>query len=323
MNKWNQRLLLVMVIGLSVSTQAFQSSAVPMQSAESAAPLKVLLVSGVNNHDWESTTSFLQNIMAEAGLFEVSLSITPPRDADSTAWQSWNPSFSDYDVVLLDYNDFSGRNYNGGFWSSNVRKNFEDYIAGGGAALALHASNNPFRGWEAYEQMIGLLWRREDTGYRVYYDDEGNLVRVGPGEGGNAGHGVLHDWTIQTRDSDHPIMKGMPETWMHPHDELYHAQRGPAENMNILASAYSDPEQRGTGHHELMVWWIPYGEGKVLTLLPGHHWNDQEDDQAFRCVGFRTLLNRSLEWLATGEVTIPIPDNFPTATHSSVVPSME
>ena len=118
-------------------------------------------------------------------------------------------------------------------------------------------------------------------------------------------------------------MKGMPDTWLHPHDELYHAPRGPAENMNILASAYSDPEHRGTGHHELMVWWIPSGEGKVLTLLPGHHWNDQEEDQTYRCIGFRTLLNRNLEWLASGEVTIPIPDNFPTASNSSVLPGIE
>lgn len=319
----NRGIFTLLLVGLAISIQACQpsSSSAPMQSADASAPLKVLLVSGVNNHDWESTNSFLLDLIGDAGMFEVTPSITPSREADSTEWLSWNPDFSAYDVVLLDYNDFRGRNYNGGFWSARVRQNFETYISGGGAALALHASNNPFHGWEAYEQMIGLLWRRSDTGTSVHYDDEGNLVRMGPGEGGNAGHGVLHDWQIQTRDPDHPIMQGMPGVWLHPHDELYHSQRGPAENMNILASAYSDPEHRGTGNHELMVWWIPYGEGKVLTMLPGHHWGDQEDDQAYRCVGFRTLLNRSLEWLATNRVTIPVPDNFPTATTSSVVPA--
>jgi hypothetical protein len=219
---------------------------------------------------------------------------------------------------LIDYNDFAGRNYNGGNWSDRVRANFESYIEGGGSALMIHAANNPFQGWEAYEQMVGLLWRRPDTGYRLFMGEDGNLVRMSPGEDRGAGHGVLHDWQIRVRDPEHPIMKGMPEVWMHPHDELYHGQRGPAENMHVLATAYSDTTYRGTGLNELMVWWIPYGEGKVLTFLPGHHWRDQEDDRAFRDVGFRIMLNRSLEWLATGKVTLPIPDDFPTADSISL-----
>ena len=36
------------------------------------------------------------------------------------------------------------------------------------------------------------------------------------------------------------------------------------------------------------------------------------------CVGFITTFLRGAEWAATGEVTIPIPDDFPTATKSSV-----
>ena len=321
MKTTNYGLLFTLLIGLSVSLQACQqaTSDAAMPAAEAASPINVLLLSGVNNHDWQATNAYLVDIVGDVAAFELTKSITPDRDADASAWESWDPQFSDYDVILLDYNDFKGGEYNGGFWPANVRSNFEAYIAGGGSALALHASNNPFHGWEAYEQMIGLLWRGENTGTRLYLDEEGNEVRQGPGEGGSAGHGVLHDWQVQTRDPDHPVMKGMPDVWMHPHDELYHSQRGPAENMNIMASAYSDPEHRGTGLHEPMVWWIPYGEGKVLTMLLGHHWHDQEDDQAFRCVGFRTMLTRSLEWLATGEVTIPIPENFPTATESSVV----
>ena len=321
----NRKLLFVFVFGLAMSIQACQptSSDSTLPSAEASAPVNVLLLSGINNHDWESVDTFLLDVMAEEDMFEVSMSTSPPKDADQAEWDAWNPDFSDYDVVLINYNDFSGGEYNGGYWPQEVRTNFEAYISGGGTALVLHAGNNPFHGWEAYEQMVGLLWRNEDTGYTMYYDDEGNLVRLGPGEGGNAGHGVKHDWQIMTRDAEHPIMKGMPDVWLHPFDELYHSQRGPAENMNILATAYSSTESKGTGNHELMVWWIPFGEGKVLTFLPGHHWGDQEDDQAFRCVGFRTMLNRSLEWLATGEVTIPIPDNFPTATSTSVVPGIE
>ena len=268
----------------------------------------VLLITGQNNHDWERTTPMLESILQSQ--FEVTLSQTPPRGAASAAWDAWRPDFGAYDVVLL--------NYNGEAWPLAVQADFEAYVAGGGAVLVQHASNNSFRGWEAYESMVGLLWRSPDAGYGAHLDSTGALVRVPPGEGRGAGHGRLHDWQIMTRDAEHPIMVGLPAVWMHPHDELYHSQRGPAEDMHVLASAWSDPKYGGTGAHELMVWWIPYGSGKVLTLLPGHLWRDQDDDRAMRCAGFQTLLQRSVEWLATNAVTIPVPDDFPTADQASV-----
>ena len=272
----------------------------------------VLLVSGQNNHDWERTTPMLKKILEEGGLFDVTVSLTPPKGAPQIDWGRWQPDFKAYDVVVS--------NYNGEMWPEAVRTRFEQYIRGGGTALVQHAANNPFSGWTAYEQMVGLLWRGSEDGYRVYLDDDGAVVRLPPGEGRGAGHGKLHDWQITARLEDHPILKGLPNVWLHPHDELYHGQRGPAENMSILATAYSDPDHGGSGRHELMMWWIPYGQGKVLTLLPGHLWSGQDDDRALRCVGFRTLLQRGVEWLATGAVTLPVPDNFPSATQSRVLP---
>ena len=114
------------------------------------------------------------------------------------------------------------------------------------------------------------------------------------------------------------FMKDVPPVWMHSHDELYHGQRGPAQNMTILATAYSSEASGGTGQHEPMIWWIPYEKGKVLTFLPGHLWPTQPEDTAYQCVGLRTLLQRSAEWLATGQVTVPIPDSFPTAEEVSL-----
>ena len=277
-----------------------------------AASPSVLLITGQNNHDWMRTTTVLQDILHSARQADVTVSLTPPKGADSAAWDAWRPDFAAYDVVLL--------NYNGEMWPEQVRADFEAYVAGGGAVLVQHAANNPFGGWEAFESMVGLLWRGPNAGYGAYIDSAGTVARVPPGEGRGAGHGRLHDWQIMTRDAEHPVMKGLPPLWMHPHDELYHGQRGPAANMNILATAWSDPEHGGTGEHELMVWWIPFGEGKVLTLLPGHLWGGQDDDRALRCAGFQTLLLRSVEWLATGEVNTPAPDDFPTAETISVRP---
>ncbi|XAM01307.1 ThuA domain-containing protein [Phycisphaeraceae bacterium D3-23] len=273
-------------------------------------PAKVLIITGQNNHDWQRTTPMLVAILEGAGdLFEVDTTTTPAGGNDDAGWADWRPAFSDYDLVVSDYN--------GHMWPAEVREAFEQYVEGGGKALLLHAANNAFTGWTEYELMTGLLWRNADHGDRLYYDNDGELVRVEAGEGPGAGHGPKYDWPITHRE-EHPIFEGLPETWMHSFDELYHGQRGPAQDMTILATAHAT--NGGTGVHEPMIWTIPYGDGLVMTFLPGHLWRGQNDDSAFRCVGFRTLLKRSCEWLATDAVTQEVPDDFPTATEKSVVP---
>jgi len=162
--------------------------------------------------------------------------------------------------------------------------------------------------------MIGLGWRNKGYGLRLFYDDAGALQKTPAGDGKDAGHGAQHEFQITVRDADHPIMKGIPKVWMHAQDELYHSQRGPAERMLILASAFDDRSKGGTGVHEPMVWVIPYGQGKVVTNVMGH-----ENGKSVQCVGFVTLMLRSCEWLATGKVTVPVPANFPTEDKSSVL----
>ena len=231
--------------------------------------------------------------------------MSPPPEADPEVWDTWQPNFSRHDVVLS--------NYNGEAWPEPVQRRFVSYVRGGGACLVLHAANNPFKGWKPYEEMVGLLWRGRSYGERLYYDPAGNEVRVPVGEGPGAGHGEVHSWPVTTRDPEHPVMKGLPSVWMHADDELYHGQRGPAQQMNILATAFSSEASGGTGQHEPVLWWVPYGRGRVLTFLLGHLWPSQPEKTAYQCVGLRTLLQRSAEWLATNNVTIPVPDDFPTA----------
>jgi type 1 glutamine amidotransferase len=59
-----------------------------------------------------------------------------------------------------------------------------------------------------------------------------------------------------------------------------------------------------------MVWWIPFGEGKVFTTVMGHVGGN--DTRSIRCKGFLAVMSRGSEWAATGKVTIPLPQEFPT-----------
>ena len=81
--------------------------------------------------------------------------------------------------------------------------------------------------------------------------------------------------------------------------------------MEILATAYSSPDHKGSGRHEPMLMTLSYGKGRVFHTPMGHA------DYSMECVGFITSLTRGTEWAATGKVSQNIPTDFPTAEKSS------
>jgi type 1 glutamine amidotransferase len=275
--------------------------------------VRVLIVDGQNNHNWRAMTPPMKAALEQSGRFTVDVATTPGPKSKPADWESFHPDFSKYDVVLS--------NYNGEPWPAEVRKTLEDYVANGGGLAIIHAANNAFPDWPAFNEMIGLGWRDPGFGDRVTVDEKGEVVRTPKGKGPGSGHGPPHAFAVVVRDAEHPITRGMPAEWMHAKDELYHGQRGPAKDMHILATAYSDKAKEGTGTNEPMIWVIPYGKGRVFTTVMGHAMGD--DITAIRCVGFRTTMLRGTEWAATGKVTIPIPEDFPTASQVRLSGSKE
>ncbi|MEX2186484.1 MAG: ThuA domain-containing protein [Pirellulales bacterium] len=273
------------------------STTAPVSAAEK---FKALIVDGQNNHNWKSTTPLLKHTLEESGLFAVDVS-TSPAGKDLS---SWHPKFADYRVVVS--------NYNGADWPADVQKSFVEYVKGGGGLVIVHAANNSFGDWKEYNEIIGLGgWggRNEKSGPYVYYKDD-KLVRD-DAKGGGGSHGSQHEFQVIVRNGDHPITRGMPAVWLHAKDELYDRLRGPAENMTVLATAWSDPKQGGRGAHEPMIFTVTYGKGRVFHTPMGHA------DYSMRCVGFITTLQRGTEWAATGDVTQKIPEDFPSKDKTS------
>lgn len=260
--------------------------------------LKALIVDGQNNHrNWPETTQMMKKYLEDTGRFTVEVATTAPQGTDA----NFKPEFKRFDVVVS--------NYNGADWPAATQAAFVEYVQGGGGFACIHAANNAFPSWREYNEMIGLGgWggRNEKSGPYVYFDDTGRLVRDdSKGSGGH--HGPQHPFQIVVRDDAHPITQGMPRAWMHVNDELYDRLRGPADNMQILATTYSDPAKGGTGRHEPMIMTLAYGQGRVFHTPMGHG----NDSQA--CAGFITTFIRGCEWAATGKVKQPIPSDFPTA----------
>ncbi len=264
---------------------------------DSAAPkLKALIVDGQNNHNWQGTTPVMQKYLQDSGQFSVEVATSPGKGQDMSGFK---PEFEKFDVVVL--------NYNGDLWSKETQQAFVDYVQGGGGLAVIHAANNSFSGWPEYNRMIGLGgWggRNEKSGPYVRFRD-GKIVRdESAGPGGH--HGKQHPFQVIVRNADHPITKGMPTTWMHAQDELYDKLRGPAEAIDVLATAYADPATGGSGEHEPMIFTVTYGKGRVFHTPMGH------SPETMHCVGFITTLLRGCEWAATGDVkSSAVPKDFP------------
>lgn len=250
--------------------------------------MQALIIDGQNNHsNWQETTDIMKGHLEGTGLYRVHVARSP---ASGEPMDGFLPDFRKYDVVIS--------NYNGDMWPEATKSNFVNFVESGGGFVTVHAANNAFADWPVYNEMIGLGgWdgRTESHGPYVYYDADGELIRdESPGKGGH--HGRQHAFEIMVRDSAHPITKGLATTWMHAKDELYDQLRGPAQNLHVLATAYSDPETGGTDRHEPMLMTIHYGLGRVFHTTLGHTNESQEHP------GFRATFLRGVEWAATGRV---------------------
>lgn len=244
-------------------------------AAVSAEKIRVLVLTGETDlpyHDWSVTTPFLRSVLANSGRFDVKVE-EEVRGITAT-------TLVGYDVVVL--------NYNGPRWGETAERAVEDFLRSGKGMIAIHCvSYGPFYGqelrpgkrrmagepWSAYADMMGVTWKLE-----------------------NIGHSKRHVFPVKWVDRDHPISRGLDETFV-ANDELYH-KMDYRQNVHVLASAYSDPKFGGTGKEEAMIWTVSFGNGRIVHITLGH------DRLAMSQPGFVEAFARGTEWAASGAVTL-------------------
>ncbi|MBC8094622.1 MAG: ThuA domain-containing protein [Akkermansiaceae bacterium] len=273
-----------------------------VQAADAPARIRVLIVDGYSNHDWQRTTRLTRDILEAVGLFDVTVS-TAPASTNDPAYATWSPAFTNFNVVVQTCNDLGGR---GPLWPEPARKAFENFSRSGGGVFVLHSGNNAFANWDAYNHIIGLGWRNKNFGYALRVNADEAIERIPPGEGANTSHGARADRVLH-RLGDHPIHAGLPRRWKTPLIEVYTHARGPAENVTVLSWA-EDPKTQVRWPIE---WTIQFGEGRVYNSTFGHVWRDEVDPVDMRCAGFQTILVRACQWLAKRPVDFPVPADFP------------
>jgi type 1 glutamine amidotransferase len=286
-------------------------AAFALVGARAQEPIRVMILDGESGgpyHDWPKVTAMLEDILGEVGLFEISVVTAPPAGGDFT---SFAPNFGAYATVVLNYDAPDER------WPEPLKRSLEHYVEGGGGLVSVHAADNAFPGWRAYNEMLGVGgWRERDerSGPYWYYSGGALVADDAPGPAGS--HGKRLPFKVVVRDTSHPIMRGLPKVWMHGDDELYAHLRGPGEHMTVLATAYSDPANAGSGRDEPQLMVLEYGRGRIFHTTFGH------DLRALRSVDFAVTLQRGTEWTATGNVTQSVPASFPTAEAPSYRPEI-
>ena len=301
----------------------------PTTKEKSADPIPVLIVDGQSGYhgDWPKITLMMKTWLEETGKFKVDVYRSqflmngaleakfPLGDGKKYSNHkkaktdpNFKPEFSKYKLVI---NNFG---FGAAPWPDDTKKAFVEYMKNGGGLVSIHSADNCFPQWKEYNLMTGLGgWggRNEKSGPYVYYNDKDELVRD-KSKGGGGHHGPQHKYEIVLRNTEHPITKGLPKSFLHAKDELYEQLRGPALNMTILATAFASPKKKGSNRHEPLLMVVDYEKGRVFHTTLGHAAYSCE------CVGFITTFLRGSEWAATGDVTIPIPKDFPTAKESMV-----
>lgn len=265
--------------------------------------IKVLIVTGQSNHNWEVSHLAIKQILENSGLFTVNVAISPET---GKIMSNFNLDFASYQLVVLDYN--------GDRWSEETEKSFLEFAENGGGVVVYHAANNAFKDWKEYNRIIGFGgWEdRDETAGPYIYMRDGRLVYDKESSGCAGSHGIQHEFVLNCSNPEHPVTKGLPVAWRHVQDELYDRMRGPGIVKDVLFWGYSDPATKGSGRDEMAIFTVDYGKARIFHTTLGHAGNTLDNNIAMQCAGFQVTLLRGAEWAATGNVTQPVPDDFPT-----------
>lgn len=242
--------------------------------------IRALLLSGANNHDWRTTTPRIKQILEDSGRFAV----TVLEQTDQISAELLN----DFDVIVSDFNTFTARykEPRDPGWTDAARDAYISFVRRGKGHVAVHAGSSSFYDWPEYQELV-------ISSFKV----------------GQTDHGIRHDFPVRIDIADHPITKGMGP--FQTFDELWH-DAPVQDEATVLASAFSSQESRGSGKYEPVAMVRRFGEGRSFTLMLGH------DTKAMENAAFQALLARGTEWAATGEVTIPLPSEWPAVIENDL-----
>ena len=202
-------------------------------AAAPSEPLRVLILSGRNNHDWKATTPALKEIYEDSGRFVVDVT-NDPSSCDAG-------TFAKYDVIVSNWSAWPDPARQ---WGEETEQAFLEFVRNGGGFVLFHAASATFDDWEEFQQLIGASYTK-----------------------GTTGHGRIHAFKVTIVDKDHPVTRGINDFWIT--DELWH-RMGMRPTAHVLATAFSAEHTGGTGNDELAAVCTTFGGGRCFNFVLGH-----------------------------------------------------
>jgi type 1 glutamine amidotransferase/HEAT repeat protein len=262
----------VKVNGLEIlAVGATAKAVVPVKPAPAtpgaqAAPgqIRVLLLTGANNHNWTETTASLKKVYAMNPKFFVTVNESP--------WDMTPEQLTSCDVIFFNWNTFGKDKRE---WSQAMKDAFIPWVKKGGNVVIFHAGGSIFYNWPEFMSLIGGTW------------EKGTF------------HPAQQEYTVKIDNPDHPITKGLKDfvTFDEPWQKL--SNRNP--DRKVLATTTIPKEKTGkigggTGDPEVRARTTELEKGRCFNLVLGHSGKSIENE------GCTALILRGTEWAATGAV---------------------
>ncbi|MEM1061352.1 MAG: ThuA domain-containing protein [Planctomycetota bacterium] len=208
---------------------------VPVASADDhveGGKIRVLMMTGQNNHDWKKTTPALQAVIESSGRFELVI--------DETPWEFGPDAFEGFDVIFSNWSVWP--KVDSDPWSDETKAAFLAHIGSGKGLLVMHAGSSVHYPWDEFQALVGKTWIKKKTW-----------------------HGKKHEFDVSF-PTDHPITRGVEPFTIF--DELWRNMI-PTGPFETLAVADTSNDKR-PGPVEPMLMTTSLGDGRGVNLVLGH-----------------------------------------------------
>jgi type 1 glutamine amidotransferase len=180
------------------------------------------------------------------------------------------------DEYLSHYQEFLQLNYPPYMWTDRAKTAFIKYMEEGrGGWVGLHHASllGEFDGylmWDWFSEFMGgIRWK--------------NYIAA------------RATATVRIEDKNHPVMKGLPESFSIPDDEWYTYDKDPRPRVHVIAnvdeSSYQPPSDIKMGDHPV-IWSNDKVKARNIYFQMGHHAN------LFHSAEFKKMLGNAILWAA-------------------------
>jgi type 1 glutamine amidotransferase len=179
-----------------------------------------------------------------------------------------------YDVLISNWNNWPDNDIE---LDPALEKALLDYVQEGGGIVFFHAGASSYYSSEIYHDLGIGKWGAETS------------------------HGLPIKAKVIKLSEEHPVTRGLNEFYIF--DEIWE-KTDLSPGSTVLASLTGNDAEDGYEIKEDAVFVKEIGKGRSFYTILGH------DERALFNTGFKTLLLRATEWVATGEVTQDIPQEL-------------